>query len=284
MATEILVPQPQTADVAAEPEPRAPIEPREATDLRGHLIESELLGGQRQLVVFVPEGYDEDSERRYPVLYMQDGQNLFDPTTSYVAGKDWQLDVTAQRLIRDGKIQPLIIVGVYHAGEKRIDEYTPTKDAKRNGGKAAIYLQALTEVIKPHIDNEYRTHPCAWNTGLGGSSLGGLFTMYAGLECPEVFGKLAVMSPSAWWDHREIVREVKNLDLKSRQRIWLDIGTKEAAGAVADARALRDALIEDGWTEGSDLSYTEAVGAHHDEAAWAERSAAMLEFLFPVTV
>ena len=273
MATEILVPAIQpTEDV------------RETTDLRRHTVKSDLLGGERQLIVFVPPGYDAQPDRRYPVLYMQDGQNLFDPTTSYVPGKDWRVDQTAQKLIRDGRIQPVIIVGIYHAGEKRVDDYTPTKDAKRNGGKASKYLQALVEVIKPFIDREYRTHTCAWNTALAGSSLGGLFTLYAGLERPEVFGKLAAMSPSAWWDRRYIVRAVERLPLKSRQSIWLDIGTREGAATVGDTRALRGALVEKGWAENADLHYLEAQGAVHDEAAWADRVGPMLEFLFPVTV
>jgi len=275
MATEILVPALGS---------NLYDEPREATDLRRHVIESDLLGGERQLIVFVPEGYDANPERRYPVLYMQDGQNLFDPTTSYVPGKDWRVDQTAQKLIRDGKIQLLIIVGVYHAGEKRVDEYTPTKDAKRKGGKAEMYLKALVEVIKPFIDSEYRTHACAWNTALAGSSLGGLFTLHAGLEHPEIFGRLGAMSPSAWWDRRYIIREVERLPIKSRQSIWIDIGTREGAGTVGDARALHDALVEKGWTENADLRYLEAVGAIHDEAAWAARVGPMLEFLFPVTM
>ena len=272
MATEILVPAVEIS----------PAEPRIPTDLRRHTVSSELLGGERDLIVYVPPDYDRDSARRCPVLYMQDGQNLFDPATAFVPGKDWRVDQTAQKLIEESRIQPLIIVGVYHAGEKRVDEYTPTKDAKRNGGKAATYLRALTEVIKPFIDAEYRTHTCAWNTALAGSSLGGLFTMYAGLECPEVFGKLAVMSPSAWWDRRMIVRAVERLKLKPRTSIWLDIGTAEGSGTIQDTRALHDSLMKKGWTENGDLRYLEAEGAVHDEAAWSERVGPMLEFLFPV--
>jgi len=273
MATEILVPSPEFS---------AP--PREATDLRRHTVTSELLGGERQLIVFVPEGYEADTERHYPVLYMQDGQNLFDPATAYVPGKDWRVDQTAQQLIREAAIQPVIIVGVYHAGEKRVDEYTPTRDGKRHGGKAATYLKALVEVIKPFIDREYRTQTGPWNTALGGSSLGGLFTIYAGIERPDVFGKLAVMSPSAWWDRRMIIRSVNQLELKPRQSIWLDIGTGEGLDTIDDTRALRDALIEKGWSENGDLHYVEAEGAVHDEAAWGERVGPMLEFLFPKTM
>jgi len=274
MATEILVPSPEGLE---QPEVR------EATDLRRHKLKSDLLGGERQIIVFLPPGYEDDRTRRYPVFYMQDGQNLFDPATSYVPGKYWRLDQTAQQLIRKGSIEPLIIVGIDHAGEKRVDEYTPTRDAKRNGGKAETYVRALVEVVKPFIDSEYRTRICAWNTGLGGSSLGGLFTMHAGLQHPDVFGKLAVMSPSAWWDRRRIVREVMQTEPKPRLSIWLDIGAREGAGTVGDTRALREALEDKGWAEGTDLRYVEDPGAVHDEAAWAARVAPMLEFLFPAT-
>jgi predicted alpha/beta superfamily hydrolase len=252
----------------------------ETTDLRRYLLNSKLLGGERELIVYVPAGYDLETERRYPVLYMQDGQNLFDPETSYVKGKPWRMDQTAEIAIREGRVEPLIIVGVNHAGEKRVNEYTPTKDAKRKGGKAQQYLGALLEEIKPFIDSTYRTMPCAHNTGIGGSSLGGLFALYAGLECPDVFGKVAAMSPSAWWDKRIIVRKVGEVQPKPRLSIWLDIGTKEGLDTLEDVRSLRDALLDRGWILNSDLKYTEAKNAIHDEASWAARVAPMLEFLF----
>ncbi|HET9698970.1 MAG TPA: alpha/beta hydrolase-fold protein, partial [Terriglobales bacterium] len=149
MATEIITPDMQP--------PVGLAEVLETTDLRRHTITSKLLGGERQLIVYVPAGYDLEPERRYPVLYLQDGQNLFDPATAYVPGKHWRVDQTAEVLIREGRVEPLIIVGVYHAGEKRVDEYTPTKDSKRKGGKATQYLRTLTEEIKPFIDKTYRT-------------------------------------------------------------------------------------------------------------------------------
>ena len=145
-----------------------------ATDLRRHTIESKLLGGSREIIVYLPPTYESEPHRRFPVLYMQDGQNLFDPNTSYVAGKPWFLDQAAEAGIRDGRVEPVIIVGIHHANDKRIDEYTPTMDAKRKGGKAAKYARALINDIKPFIDTEYRTRPCPMNTGIGGSSLGGL--------------------------------------------------------------------------------------------------------------
>lgn len=252
-----------------------------ATDLRRHTIESKLLDGSRDIIVYLPPMYEAEPERRFPVLYMQDGQNLFDPTTSYVPGKPWFLDQAAEAGIRDGRIEPLIIVGVNHAGEKRVDDYTPTKDARRNGGKAGRYIRALISDIKPFIDGEYRTLPCPMNTGIGGSSLGALVSLYAALSDPDVFGRVAALSPSIWWDRRMIVRFAEQIQPKPRLSVWLDIGTAEGGPTLADARQMRDTLLDRGWIEHMDLEYREAEGAVHDEAAWGQRSRPMLEFLFP---
>ena len=159
---------------------------------------------------------------------------------------------------------------------------TPTADPRvRAGGKADRYGRMLVEELKPFIDSAYRTKPDAPNTGLGGSSLGGLVTMYLGLRYPEVFGKLAVVSPSVWWDGRRILREVGAFGGERRARIWLDMGTGEGARAAPDARRLRDALVSKGWRVDADLKYFEAHGARHTEAAWAARVEPILRFLFP---
>lgn len=288
MATDILVPSsfapvvlPPSDIALPEVMPALPTQTFEKTDLRRHTLKSPLLGGSREIVVYVPAGYDKNPAERYPVLYMQDGQNLFDPETSFVKGKPWALDQAAEIGIKAGKIRPLIIVGIYNAGEKRINEYTPTKDTKRKGGKAHRYLRAIIEDIKPFIDKTYRTMPCAHNTGVGGSSLGGLFSLYAAIEAPQVFGKIAAMSPSAWWDKRVIIRKLEAVLPKPRQSVWLDIGTNEGLSTLEDARKVRDAFKSVGWIEDNDLKYTEAKDAGHDEGAWAARSGPMLEWLFP---
>jgi predicted alpha/beta superfamily hydrolase len=273
MSTETIVPSIEGVQIATE----AP-----ASDLRRHSVRSELLGGERELVVFVPPGYDDEQQRRYPVLYMHDGQNLFDPETAYVPGKHWRLGETANERIENGDVQPMIIVGVYHAGEKRINEYTPTRDAKNKaGGKAEIYLDALVNEFKAFIDEHYRTLTGPQNTGVGGSSLGGLIALYAGLQRPDVFGKVAAMSPSVWWDRRYVVRMMKQMLLKPRLSVWLDIGTEEGAKTLADVRAMKKALETRGWVEGQDLRYVEVKGAAHDEGAWADRVGDVLTALFP---
>ena len=252
-------------------------------DLRKHPgFQSTHLTDPRDLVVYVPRGYEQDSARRYPVLYLHDGQNLFDGATAFVPGQDWHVNATAEELIKAGLIEPLIIVGVYNTGTRRVDEYTPTRDRRQGvGGNAGRYGRMLTEELKPFIDSTYRTLPDSTNTGLGGSSLGGLVTLYLGLQHPSVFGKLAVLSPSIWWDNRVIINLVRMTDPKPRLKIWLDIGTGEGGRTVRDARALRDELVKAGWAVGSDLVYAEIPEAGHNEAAWAERVGPFLRFLFP---
>ncbi len=191
-------------------------------------------------------------------------------------------------MISSGKIEPLIIVGIYNTGKDRIDEYTATADAKyKAGGKADLYGRLLVEELKPFIDKTYRTRKDAAHTGLGGSSLGGLVSIYLGLKYPQVFGRLAVVSPSVWWANNHIVHYVEALAKEPSVRIWLDIGTKEgrdtqeAQQSVDGARLLKETLVRKGWRLGKDLKYFEAEGAEHNERAWAARVEQILEFLFP---
>ena len=243
-------------------------------------VHSAHLAHDRTVMVYLPPDYEEDTGRRYPVLYLHDGQNVFDTATSI--GEEWHVDETAQRLILEQVIEPLIIVGVYNTGEHRIGEYTPTKDPKHpDGGGADAYGRFLVEELKPFIDRTYRTLPSAASTGLGGSSLGGLVTMYLGLKYPTVYGRLAVVSPSVWWDDRMIVKRVEALPAKLPLRIWLCAGTNEGPRVIADARRLRDTLLAKGWVAEQDLKYNEAEGAGHDEQSWAARVELILRFLFP---
>jgi predicted alpha/beta superfamily hydrolase len=249
---------------------------------------SRFLSADRDVLVYLPPDYDANKKQRYSVLYLHDGQNLFDGATSYIKGAEWRVDETAQALITSKAIEPVIIVGIYNAGKERIDEYTPTADAKyKMGGSADLYGRMLVEELKPFIDSEYRTRRDAKSTGLGGSSLGGLVSLYLALKYPNVFGEVAVVSPSVWWDKKMIVREVEALRKRPRLRIWLDTGTKEggnkseAEETTANARHLRDTLVAKGWKEGKDLKYFEAEGAEHNERAWAQRVEPMLKFLYP---
>ncbi|MEP7071312.1 MAG: alpha/beta hydrolase-fold protein [Verrucomicrobiota bacterium] len=247
---------------------------------------SRVLDNQRDILVYLPIGYRLSPRRRYPVLYLQDGQNVFDAATAF-AGVEWGVDETAQRLIREKLIEPIIIVAIPNMGEERIHEYAPTRAValvgmhkkNRSHGLLRKYGKFLTTELKPFIDRTYRTRPEADVTGVGGSSLGGLASIMLGLWFPQSFRRLAVMSPSVWWDNQMVVKVVESLEEKPPLRIWLDTGTCEPGWERA--RALRDALLERGWQLEDDLKYTEAEGAEHSERAWAERVDPMLRFLYP---
>ncbi|MDQ6678722.1 MAG: alpha/beta hydrolase-fold protein, partial [Acidobacteriota bacterium] len=148
-------------------------------------------------------------------------------------------------------------------------------------GKSLLYGEMLTREIKPMIDREFRTRKGPGNTGLGGSSLGGLVSLEIGLRYSQVFGKLAIMSPSLWWDDEVMLRRVQALDGRLPLRIWLDMGLEEGERCVADTRHMRDALEAKGWVEGIDLQHREYPGAGHTEAAWRARMGQVLQFLFP---
>lgn len=243
------------------------------------------LDDPRNVLVYLPPGYGGDPERRYPVLYMHDGQNLMIAEDAF-GGVAWGVDETAQRMILAGEIEPIIIVGIYNSGGNRIDEYTPVKSPggkmRGRGGKADQYGRMIVEELKPFIDNEYLTKTEREYTGLGGSSLGGLVSLHLGLKRPDVFSRLAVISPAVWWANNHMIREVAQLGERLPLRIWLDIGKREGSRIKHQVRALKEILLANGWKNGEDLAYFEIPEARHDEAAWAARFDAVLKFLYPV--
>jgi predicted alpha/beta superfamily hydrolase len=232
-------------------------------------------------MVYLPPGYEEQPERRFPVLYMHDGQNLFDGTTSYIRGQDWRIGQTADEEIQGGRVEPLIIVGIYNT-KSRIGEYTPTKVPKLGGGRADRYGKFLLEEVVPFVQREYRAEGGAWRTGIAGSSLGGLVSLYLGLSRPDAFGKIAALSPSVWWNQRAILKFAERMQVVTRAKIWLDIGTREGPRIVEDVERYRDILLARGWRRDLDLHYDRVEGAEHNELAWAKRVAPFLRFLYPV--
>ena len=242
---------------------------------------SRFLPDARDVFIHLPPGYDEAPDHCYPVLYMHDGQNLFTPEDSFIEHPTWNLNESADAATRSGEIEPLLIVGIANTGPRRLAEYTPTADWKMGGGEADNYGLLLTEELLPFLATQYRTKPGAANTGLGGSSLGALATLYLGLRHQEIFGKLALHSPSVWWNHRAILALVAEVDLRQLPRIWLDIGDAETARAVPDTDLLESRLRAKGWRPGHDLSYHRIAGGTHDESSWAQRVHPMLRFLFP---
>ena len=237
--------------------------------------------GERCVWVYLPEAYAAEPDRRFPVFYLHDGQNLFDPHTSYIPGRTWRAGETADRLARAGEMQPAILVGVANTGLGRSAEYTPTRDVRMGGGEGRRYGRLLTEELKPWLDRSFRTLPGPLDTGLGGSSLGGLISLFLGLEQPEIFGRLAVLSPSIWWDHRAILTFVAGPHKEQHPRIWLDIGTAEGQRHVRDTELLFRLLLRQGWQDGLDVRLLIVPGGVHDEDAWAARFDQVLRFLFP---
>ena len=240
---------------------------------------SKILGNARLITVYLPAGYDERDDRRYPVLYMQDGQNLFDAHRAYIPGNHWRLQEAADLAIGERTAAPMIIVGIDHAGPGRLDEYTPVRDKKHRGGRSADYARFLIEELKPAIDARFRTLPDAQHTAVGGSSLGGLVSMYLALAHPEVFRKAAVMSPSVWWGDRAITNATDAFE-GPPPRLWLDIGGREGMEALNDTRTLRDRILAKGWGEHTFRFFEDRRG-DHSERAWARRVRQALEFLFP---
>lgn len=232
----------------------------------------------RRVWVYLPPGYDTTTDR-YPVLYMFDGQNVFDRGTSFAG--EWRVDETLEALIPAQEVQPLIVVAVDNGGQARIHEYTPWRDeGVGDGGGGEAHLAAFVDVLMPYINANYRTLTDAANTGIAGSSLGGLMTLYATYTYPDVFGKNAAFSPSIWWNARAIVDFAEG-QTQPNTRLWMDMGTAESEDAIEELRAMRDVLVGQGFRIDTDLQVVEAPGARHNESAWALRFDDAMRFLFP---
>jgi len=258
----------------------APLHPR----LRLHkAFKSNHLPDDRDVIVYVPPGYEDEPERTYPVLYLHDGQNLFDGRTSFVKDRTWQVREHADAAIEASEVEPLVVVGIYNTDDRRLAEYTHEYNWQMGGGQADAYGKLITRELMPWIASQYRVRQDRENTGLGGSSLGGLVSLYLGLRYPTVFGKLAVMSPSVWWNHKSILGYLNEHapQMWERPKMWLDVGDREGQKAVRDAEHLARRLKANGWKPGESLHFEKVEGGTHDEASWAGRVRAMLKFLFP---
>lgn len=256
-------------------------------DLRLHEFRSRIFRNTRFLRVWLPPGYDdaENRDRRYPILYLNDGQNLFEPATSFT-GVEWQVDETADRLIREDAIAPMIIVGIDNAGKARIREYMPYRSFQpvmmRVQGNR--YPDFLLKEVAPFIARNYRVAPGPENTGLGGSSLGALIALYTAMVRPNVIGRLLIESPSLWASNRQIIRESRSVK-QWPQRIYLGTGTAEIGNpdrdrsVVDDVREF-DAILRRSGLDDDRLRLVIEEGGTHHESAWARRFPDALRFLF----
>ncbi|QIO22244.1 alpha/beta hydrolase [Haloarcula sp. JP-L23] len=251
-------------------------------------VYSPRLDNSRELFVYVPPSY-ETTERTYPVVYMHDGQNLFDETTSYAG--EWGVDETMERLAASGV--EAIVVGVPNQGDRRFAEYSPfrrTDSAGLDGtipddgvpGRADEYLAYLVETVKPVVDGRFRTTSSSSETALVGSSMGGLVSLYGCFEYPGTFGAAGVLSPAFWWVGADIFEYVTRADALP-ERVYVDVGGNErpddperSRAYVADAERMV-ALLRDCGV--STLRYREDPDARHHEAAWRRRLPDALRFL-----
>lgn len=279
---------------------------------------SDALPTPRDLFVHLPKAYLLQPERAFPVLLLHDGQNLFDGDLSYLKGSTWRCGETADEEANRGTAQPVILLGIGNTGIDRMAEYTPTADTRLGGGNGPRYAELLVQELLPRLRRDLRLLPGPQHTGIAGSSLGGLISLAIGLQYPQIFGKVGVLSPSIWWNKRAILDEVRALQGKLPLRIWLDMGTAEGQVHLRDADLLAHLLHRKGWrldadptppkpaglrrlasplerdsrpdaSAAPDLHYYAAPDLHyervlhglHTEAAWAARFGQALRFLFP---
>ncbi len=283
--------------------------PVPAGNLWLHELNSGIFGNTRLVRVWVPPDYDGWSARRYPVLYLNDGQNLFDPATAF-AGVHWQVGETAARLIAERKIRPLIIVGIDNT-KNRACEYIPyrSKDPRVFNAKGKCYPDFLQREAMPLIEERYpvnakgkcypdflqreamplieERYPVlkgVENTGLGGSSLGGLIALYTQLAAPGVFGRLLIESPSLFVANRKILDECRRFR-NWPSRVYLGMGTREVGNPQKDAKVVGDireleAILREAGLDEQRLKVRIEESAAHNEAAWAARFPEALEYLY----
>lgn len=247
-------------------------------------FESKVLANKRRLWVYLPPKYKSSSDK-YPVLYMHDGQNVFDGATSYIPNQEWKADEAAEVLIDAGVIRPVIIVAIDNAGMERGNEFLPTAasmGSQRVGGKADRYTQMITDEIMPLINGKYRTLSGPANTAVCGSSFGGIISLHIGLSRPDVFGMVAACSPSLWWDKKVMIQRFADLKTKPKFKLWMDMGTGEGSDAIPDCNALDTVLRKKGWKANRDYRYVIDEGAQHNEVAWSHRFPAILRFFFGI--
>ncbi|WP_029268642.1 alpha/beta hydrolase [Flavobacterium sp. KJJ] len=224
-------------------------------------IEAPQLKTTKKIWIYLPEGYSASAKKKYNVIYMHDAQNLFDAKTSFVG--EWNVD---EKL--DSLRAPVIVVGIEHGNDKRIDELTPFKNEKYGGGNADNYLEFIVKTLKPYIDKNYRTKTKAKNTTIMGSSLGGLVSYYAILKYPEVFGKAGVFSPSFWFS-KDIYTYAEKIP-KIKTKIYFLCGDKESDDMVKDLSKM-ERLLDTKRCYCLHLNKTKIVkGGEHNEKLWRD--------------
>jgi predicted alpha/beta superfamily hydrolase len=237
-------------------------------------FESPQLKNRRSLRIYLPPSYQENAAKRYPVLYMHDGQNLFD-AKSAAYGTEWGIDETVNQLVATGVMDEVIVVGIDNTPD-RIAEYTPCCDPKHGGGKLDAYQAFVVDTVKPAIDKMLRTLPGKDNTAIMGSSMGAIASLVIAQNRPDVFSKAGGVSSSFWWNDKALVRQIP---ARVPVRFYIDAGTD--GDRIEETMQMRDAMLARGYVAGADLLYYQAEGGSHDEKSWAARVAKPLTWFFP---
>jgi predicted alpha/beta superfamily hydrolase len=259
-------------------------------DLRLHALKSAIFNNERTIRVLLPDGYHDAAHtgRRYPVLYMLDGQNVFDACLSDVSRREWGVDETVQQLVADGKIPPMIVVGVDHAGAARGHEYLPYKDFIGNPDMAEPagrqFPDFMAQEVMPLVDSRYRTLPGPPNTGIGGSSYGGIASLYAVLARPNTFGYALIESPVLRIGMGQLVRDTSPLIAMPR-KVFIGFGGKEIGDPDVSERAIGlvrqvEANFRAAGFDDTNLQVVIDPDAEHNEPAWEKRLPGALTFLF----
>jgi len=226
-------------------------------------VHSTQLETEKNIWIYLPASY-QTSTKNYPVLYLQDAQNLFDKSTSYAG--EWRVDETLDSLNLD-----MIVVGIEHGNAKRIDELTPYAHPEHKGGNAEAYLNFITKTLKPHIDSQYRTKPTAASTFIGGSSLGGLFAFYSILKHPEIFSKALVFSPSFWFSEEIFTLAMQtSVEELSSTKLFFRAGHKESETMIPLMMQMRQILIDKGVSM-CDVNSKAVFEGTHSEKFWASQ-------------
>lgn len=220
------------------------------------------LDRNRRIWIYLPPDY-EQSAKSYPVLYMHDGQNLFDSYTAFAG--EWEVDETLNELAAEGKNVP-IVIGIDNGGAHRMDEYSAWVNTQYGGGEGDEYIRFIAETLKPYVDENYRTKPEAFNTGIMGSSLGGLISQYAIIEFADVFSKGGLFSPSYWYSDSIWNYTGENGNYNS-QRIYQIAGSQEGSSTVNNMNQMHDLLLNQGFSN-SNLFSKVVQGQGHNEAFW----------------
>jgi len=278
-----------TATSSAAPA-AAPCKSTVSGDVRFHQLNSRIFGNQRTIRVLLPEGYDlpANKSRRYPVLYMLDGQNIFDACLSDVSHTEWGVDETVYRLVREKKVPPIIVVGVDHAGVNRAHEYLPYKDFVGDPNMlepaGRQFPDFLTGEVMPLVNGQYRTLRGQPNTGIGGSSYGGVATLYALLAKPGEFGYGLIESPTMWIGMGQLVRDTSPL-VAMPVKVFVAFGGKEGSNpAIVDKMIGLIRIVESNFKaagyDDSNFRFVVDPAAEHTESAWAGRLPDALTFMF----